>query len=75
VNGFSGIVTLGCRGAPPMSTCSMSPAFGCSERFEIIEYVHYDENATNLNHGTFTLTITAKAGADVHTATAGITVT
>jgi hypothetical protein len=69
VNGFSGTVTLGCTGLPAKSTCSVSPASvslsgSSSSRISV----------TVKTHGTFILTITAKAGADIHTATASITV-
>jgi sugar lactone lactonase YvrE len=69
VNGFSGTVTLGCTGLPAKSTCSVSPASvaltgSSSSRISV----------TMKTHGTFALTITAKSGADIHTATASVTV-
>jgi streptogramin lyase len=69
VNGFSGTVTLGCTGGPANSTCSVSPtsvALTGSSSAKI--------SVTTKTKGTARLTITARSGADVHTATASITV-
>jgi len=43
--------------------------FGDSDQFEISEYFRGEQT-----RGTFTLTITAKAGANIHSATVSITV-
>jgi large repetitive protein len=69
VNGFSGTVTLGCTGAPPKSTCSVSPASVALTGSSSAKI-----SAAIKTRGTFGLTITARSGADVHTATASITV-
>jgi sugar lactone lactonase YvrE len=69
LNGFSGTVTLGCTGLPAKSTCSVSPAslaLSGSRSSSI--------SVATKTKGTSTFTITARSGADVHTATASVTV-
>jgi sugar lactone lactonase YvrE len=69
VDGFSGTVTLGCTGLPAKSTCSLSPASVALSGSSASKI-----SVSIKTHGTFTLTITAKSGADIHTARASITV-
>jgi hypothetical protein len=71
--GFSGMIALSCAGGPPNSTCSILPA-SVALSGSTSSSISVNPQPWHLNHGTFTLTITAKSGADVHTATASITV-
>ncbi|MFL6351961.1 MAG: choice-of-anchor D domain-containing protein [Bryobacteraceae bacterium] len=69
LNGFSGTVTLGCTGLPAKSTCSLSPASVALSGTRSSSI-----SVATKTKGTSRLTITARSGADVHTATASITV-
>jgi sugar lactone lactonase YvrE len=74
LNGFTGTVALGCSGGPLHSTCTVSPVSVTLSSSATANVTVTLQTAQNVNHGTFPLTITAKAGTDTHTATVSLTV-
>jgi hypothetical protein len=61
INGLTGSVNLSCSGAPPNSTCSVSPAVDNLQGKPVASTVTLSANK-NVNHGTFTLTFTGTYG-------------
>ena len=57
IGGLTGTVALSCSGAPPNSTCTVSPATDNLQGSPIPSTVTLFANK-NVNHGTFTLTFT-----------------
>jgi hypothetical protein len=55
--GLTGTVALSCSGAPPNSTCSVSPSTDSLKGTAVTSTVTLSANK-NVNHGTFTLTFT-----------------
>jgi uncharacterized membrane protein len=74
LNGFTDTVALGCSGGPLHSTCAVSPASVSLSSSSTVKATVTLQTPQNVNHGTFMLTITAKAGADTHSATVSLTV-
>lgn len=74
LNGFTGTVALGCSGGPPHSTCTVSPVSLILSSSKTANVTLTFQAPQNVNLGTFSLTITAKAGVDTHTATVSLTV-
>lgn len=58
IDGGTGTVTLSCNGAPPNSTCTVSPSTATLQSSQVQSTVTLSANQ-NVNHGTFTLTISA----------------
>jgi hypothetical protein len=58
ISGLTGTIALSCSGAPPNSTCSVSPSTDNLQGAAIASTVTLSSNK-NVNHGTFTLTFTA----------------
>jgi hypothetical protein len=56
IDGLTGTMTLSCSGAPPNSTCAVSPSPANLQGAPIQSTVTLSANK-NVNHGTFTLTI------------------
>jgi hypothetical protein len=75
IGGLTGTIALSCSGAPPNSTCSVSPATGNLQGSAVMSTVTLSSNQ-NVNHGTFTLTFTgALIGGNLsHNKTVQITV-
>jgi hypothetical protein len=61
INGLTGSVNLSCSGAPPNSTCSVSPSLDNLQGKPVVSTVTLSANK-NVNHGTFTLTFTGTYG-------------
>ena len=59
VSGLTGSVALSCSGAPPNSTCTVSPSADNLQGAPITSIVTLSASQ-NVNHGTFTLTFTGK---------------
>jgi hypothetical protein len=57
INGLTGTIALSCSGAPPNSTCSVSPSTDNLQGVAVTSTVTLFANK-NVNHGTFTLTFT-----------------
>jgi hypothetical protein len=74
--GFAGNVNLSCAGGPPHSTCSVSPntatltGSGSSSVKATVSLFP----PKNVNHGTFSVTVTGTAGALVHSARVSLTI-
>ena len=75
INGLTGTVNVSCSGAPPNSTCSVSPSVDNLQGKPISSTVILSANK-NVNHGTFTLTFTGNYGNGVlvHSASVSLTV-
>ena len=75
INGLTGTVNLSCTGAPPNSSCSVSPGSDNLKGAPLASTVTLSANM-NVNHGTFTLTFTgALAGTSLsHSTTVQLTV-
>jgi hypothetical protein len=75
INGLAGTVNLSCSGAPPNSTCSVSPSVDNLQGKPISSTVTLSANK-NVNHGTFTLTFKGNYGNGVlvHSASVNLTV-
>jgi len=75
IDGLTGTVTLSCSGAPPNSTCAVSPSPANLHGAPIQSTVTLSANM-NVNHGTFTLTISGTlVGAGLtHSTTVQLTV-
>ena len=75
ISGLTGTIALSCSGAPPNSTCSISPSSDNLQGSPIASTVTLNSNK-NVNHGTFTLTFTGTlvGGNRSHSATAQLTV-
>ena len=61
ISGLTGIVNLSCSGAPPNSSCSVSPSTDNLQGVPVASTVTLSSNK-NVNHGTFTLTFTGTYG-------------
>ena len=74
-SGLIGTIALSCSGAPPNSTCSVSPSTANLQGTAVASTVTLFANK-NVNHGTFTLTFTgAIVGRNLtHTTTVRLTV-
>jgi hypothetical protein len=57
ISGLTGTIALSCNGAPPNSTCSVSPPTASLQGSPVASMVTLSSNQ-NVNHGTFTLTFT-----------------
>jgi hypothetical protein len=57
ISGLTGTIALSCSGAPPNSTCSVSPSTANFQGTAVASTVTLSANK-NVNHGTFTLTFT-----------------
>jgi len=57
INGLTGTIALSCSGAPPNSTCSISGSTDNLQGAAVASTVTLYANQ-NVNHGTFTLTLT-----------------
>jgi hypothetical protein len=57
IGGLTGTIALSCSGAPPNSTCSVSPSTANLQGTAIASTVTLSANK-NVNHGTFALTFT-----------------
>jgi X-X-X-Leu-X-X-Gly heptad repeat protein len=57
ISGLAGTIALSCSGAPPNSTCSVSPSTSNLQGTPVLSKVTLSANQ-NVNHGTFTLTFT-----------------
>jgi X-X-X-Leu-X-X-Gly heptad repeat protein len=57
ISGLTGSIALSCSGAPPNSTCSVSPSTANFQGTAVASTVTLSANK-NVNHGTFTLTFT-----------------
>ncbi len=57
ISGLTGTIALSCSGAPPNSTCSVSPSTTNLNGTSVASTVTLSANQ-NVNHGTFTLTFT-----------------
>jgi hypothetical protein len=66
ISGLTGAVALSCAGAPPNSTCAISPSTTSLQGSPVMSTVTLSANK-NVNHGTFTLTITATFGGGILT--------
>jgi hypothetical protein len=75
IGGLTGAVALSCSGAPPNSTCTVSPSTANLQGAAITSTVTLSANQ-NVNHGTFTLTFTgALVGGNLtHSTTVQLTV-
>lgn len=75
ISGLTGTVALSCSGAPPNSTCSVSPSTNNLQGKAISSAVTLSPNK-NVNHGTFTLTFTGTlvGGTLSHSTTVQLTV-
>ena len=75
ISGLTGTVALSCNGAPPNSTCSVSPSTDNLQGSPITSAVTLSANK-NVNHGTFTLTLSgALVGGNLtHSTTVQLTV-
>ncbi len=75
ISGLTGTVALSCSGAPPNSTCSVSPPTDNLQGTPVKSTVTLSANQ-NVNHGTFTLTFTGTpvAGNLSHSTTVQLTV-
>lgn len=73
--GLTGTVNLSCNGAPPNSTCTVSPSTASLKVSQVQSTVTLSANQ-NVNHGTFTLTIGATLQGEglTHSATVQLTV-
>jgi hypothetical protein len=61
IGGLTGVVNLSCSGGPPNSTCSVSPSVDNLNGTPASSTVMLSSNK-NVNHGTFTLTLTGTYG-------------
>lgn len=75
INGLTGTVNLSCSGAPPNSTCAVSPSSDSLQGSPIQSIVTLSANK-NVNHGTFTLTISGTLAGQglTHSTTVQLTV-
>jgi hypothetical protein len=75
ISGLTGTVALSCSGAPPNSTCSVSPSTDNLQGTAVTSMVTLSANK-NVNHGTFTLTFTGVlvGGNLTHSTTVQLTV-
>ena len=75
ISGLTGTIALSCSGAPPNSTCSVSPSTANLQSTSVASTVTLSSNK-NVNHGTFTLTFTgALVGGNLtHSTTVQLTV-
>jgi hypothetical protein len=75
ISGLTGTIALSCSGAPPNSTCSVSPSSDNLQGTAVTSTVTLSSNK-NVNHGTFTLTFTgALVGGNLtHSTTVQLTV-
>jgi hypothetical protein len=75
IRGLTGTIALSCSGAPPNSTCSVSPSTDSLKGTGVTSTVTLSANK-NVNHGTFTLTFTgALVGGNLnHSTTVQLTV-
>jgi hypothetical protein len=75
ISGLTGTIGLSCSGAPPNSTCSVSPSTANLQGSPVTSTVTLSSNQ-NVNHGTFTLTFTGVLTGSTlsHNKTAQITV-
>jgi hypothetical protein len=75
IGGLTGSIALSCSGAPPNSTCSVSPSTDNLQGTAVSSTVTLFANK-NVNHGTFTLTFTgALVGGNLtHSTTVQLTV-
>ena len=75
ISGLTGTIALSCSGAPPNSTCSVSPSTANLQGTAVASTVTLSANM-NVNHGTFTLTFTgALVGRNLtHSTTVQLTV-
>jgi hypothetical protein len=75
ISGLTGTIALSCSGAPPNSTCSVSPSTANLQSTAVASTVTLSANQ-NVNHGTFTLTFTgALVGRNLtHSTTVQLTV-
>jgi hypothetical protein len=75
ITGLTGTIAFSCSGAPPNSTCSVSPSTANLQGTTVASTVTLSANQ-NVNHGTFTLTFTgALVGGDLtHSTTVQLTV-
>lgn len=71
LGGLTGTVSLTCSGAPPNSTCAVSPNMVSLGAGSVATTVTLS-TAMNVNHGNFTLTFTATVGSG-NPATGGLT--
>jgi len=75
ISGLAGTIALSCSGAPPNSTCSVSPSTASLQGTPVTSTVTLSANQ-NVNHGTFTLNFTgALVGSNLtHSTTVQLTV-
>jgi X-X-X-Leu-X-X-Gly heptad repeat protein len=75
IGGLAGTIALSCSGAPPNSTCSVSPSTDNLQGTALTSTVTLFANK-NVNHGTFTLTFTGAivGGNLTHSTTVQLTV-
>jgi hypothetical protein len=75
IDGLTGTVSLSCSGAPPNSTCSVSPSTDGLQGSLVQSTVTLSANK-NVNHGTFTFTISGTLAGEglTHSATVQLTV-
>jgi X-X-X-Leu-X-X-Gly heptad repeat protein len=75
ISGLTGTIALSCSGAPPNSTCSVSPSTDNLQGTPVKSTVTLSANK-NVNHGTFTLTFTGSlvGGNLSHSSTVQLTV-
>ena len=75
IGGLTGTIALSCSGAPPNSTCSVSPSTANLQGTAVASTVTLSANK-NVNHGTFALTFTgAPVGSNLtHSTTVQLTV-
>ena len=75
IDGLTGTVNLSCTGAPPNSTCAVSPSTATLQSSQVQSTVTLSANQ-NVNHGTFTLTISATLAGNglTHSTTVQLTV-
>ena len=75
ISGLTGSVNLSCSGAPPNSTCSVSPSVDSLQGKPISSTVTPSANKS-VNHGTFTLSFTGSYGNGVlvHSSSVSLTV-
>ena len=75
ISGLTGTIALSCSGAPPNSTCSVSPSTANLQGSPVSSTVTLSSNK-NVNHGTFALTFTGTLtpGTLSHSTTVQLTV-